>query len=179
MNTSQLNEFLLLADYNRLMNQRLYEASAKLSEEQLNQDKGAFFKSILGTLNHILVGDIIWLKRFSEHPSCHQSLAYLRQLGKPDSLNSILYPRLSDLVREREKIDLIIINWIKALNENEILDCITYQNMAGDTFSKPFSCLINHLFLHQVHHRGQVTTMLSQFGVDFGETDLIELIHDC
>lgn len=61
---SLLSEFSLQADYNRLMNQRQYEACANLSEAQLKQDQGAFFKSILGTLNHILVGDIIWLKRF-------------------------------------------------------------------------------------------------------------------
>jgi len=48
--------------------------------------------------------------------------------------------------------------------------------MKGSSFQKDFSSLINHLFLHQVHHRGQATTLLSQFGVDFGETDLIEII---
>jgi len=58
-------------------------------------------------------------------------------------------------------------------------ECIFYLNMAGNAFSKPFLSLINHLFLHQVHHRGQVTTLLSQFGVDFGDTDLIEIIGEC
>ena len=50
--------------------------------------------------------------------------------------------------------------------------------MAGKTFNQPFSSLLNHLFLHQVHHRGQVTVLLSQSGVDFGDTDLIEIIED-
>lgn len=176
---SQLSEFLLLANYNQLMNQRQFEASLELSDKQLNQDCGAFFKSVLGTLNHILVGDIIWLKRFSDHPSSKTSLAYIIEIPKPTSLNSLLHTDFHMLWKERQKIDLILINWIEKLDKSSIEDCISYQNMAGETFSKSLSSLIQHLFLHQVHHRGQVTTLLSQFGVKFGETDLIEFIPDC
>ncbi|MBO1924228.1 DinB family protein [Thiomicrorhabdus sp. 6S3-12] len=176
---SQLNEFALQADYNRLMNQRQYEACANLSAAQLKQDQGAFFKSILGTLNHILVGDIIWLKRFGAHPSSQKALAYVNQLAKPASLDSCLFADLSKLHKERKKIDAVIIDWIGNLDEEAMRECISYTNMAGERFSKPLPCLITHLFLHQVHHRGQVTTLLSQCGVDFGETDLIELIAEC
>ena len=84
-----------------------------------------------------------------------------------------------DLKEERKKIDQIIVEWIKCLSHADINECISYSNMAGKSFSKPYVSLINHLFLHQVHHRGQVTTLLSQFGVDFGETDLIEIISEC
>ena len=51
--------------------------------------------------------------------------------------------------------------------------------MNGQSFQKQYSSLINHLFLHQVHHRGQVTSLISQFGGDFGDTDLIEIIEEC
>jgi len=173
-----MNQYILFAEYNQLMNQRLYGACAQLSDEALKQDRGAFFKSVLGTLNHILVGDIIWLKRFSEHPSSKSNLQYVSKFVKPESLDSILFDDLETLKLERTKIDRIIIQWINDLSETDIDDTISYKNMAGVSFRKEFSSLISHLFLHQVHHRGQATTLLSQAGIDFGDTDIIEIVGD-
>lgn len=176
---SKIQHLTLMAEYNRLMNQRQYTAAARLSEAELREDRGAFFKSILGSLNHILVGDIIWLKRFAEHPSCREALSSVAAMNKPPSLDTVLFEHLADLKAEREAMDAVIIEWVKQLPEDVLDDCIAYSNMAGKPFSKPFFAIINHLFLHQVHHRGQVTTLLSQYGVDFGETDLIEIIAEC
>lgn len=176
---SEVNQLILLAEYNQLMNKRQYAAAANLSKVQIGEDKGAFFKSVLGTLNHILVGDIIWLKRFAEQPSSIESLSYIREMEKPGKLNSVLFTDMDSLQETREKIDEAIINWIGGLGADDLDECITYTNMAGDSFSQPFVNLIHHVFLHQVHHRGQVTTLLSQYGVDFGETDLIEIINEC
>ena len=176
---AEVNQLILLAEYNQLMNTRQYAASANLTDVQLGEDKGVFFQSILGTLNHIMVGDIIWLKRFSEHPSSYEPLSYIREIQKPKKLNSILYTDFSELKKEREKIDSVILHWIQKLNSTDLNTCITYTDMTGNSFSKPFDSLIHHLFLHQVHHRGQVTTLLSQCGVDFGETDIIEIINEC
>jgi uncharacterized damage-inducible protein DinB len=160
------------------MNQRIYSATSNLSNEEFTKDSGVFFKSVLGTLNHIMVGDIVWLKRFSEHSSSEKTLSYIKNLEKPNSLNSILFPDLESLSKEREKIDQIILEWVNHLSESDIKDCISYKNMNGKSFKKQYSSLINHLFLHQVHHRGQVTSLISQFGRDFGETDLIEIIEE-
>lgn len=176
---SEIDHFILLARYNQLMNQRQYAASATLSQNQLCEDKGAFFRSVLGTLNHIMVGDIIWLKRFAEHPSSREPLSYIRDIEKPAKLSSVLFTDLDRLKAEREKIDEIILGWVTALKHDDITECMSYTNMAGNIFNKPYASLIHHLFLHQVHHRGQVTTLLSQYGVDFGETDIIEIINEC
>lgn len=176
---SQIIEFRLLAEYNQLMNRRQYQASSRLSTTELCENKGAFFKSVLGTLNHLLVGDIIWLQRFAAHPSSQEALSYLREQDKPKSLDTILYADFYLLKNEREKIDEIIIDWINQLSEKDLSCCISYTNMSGTLFSKRFSNLINHIFLHQVHHRGQITTLLSQSGVDFGETDILEIIGEC
>lgn len=176
---SDINQLVLLAEYNRLMNQRQFAAAAKLSVAELHEDKGAFFKSVIGTLNHILVGDIIWLKRFAAHPAHGSSLSFLRSLNKPASLDAMLHEELADLQAAREQLDAVLIDWTQQLTEQDLDACITYNNMAGAPFSKPLHSLIIHLFLHQTHHRGQVTTLLSQYGVDFGETDLIEIIGAC
>lgn len=172
------NQFLLLSEYNKLMNQRIYDSASLLSGNELSKDRGAFFKSIIGTLNHLLVGDIIWLKRFSKHRSSEIVLSYISNLEAPKSLDTILFNDLGQLRNERIKIDKIIIKWINSLSESDLEDPITYNNMAGSKFTQPFSSLINHLFLHQVHHRGQITTLLSQSDLDFGDTDLLELIND-
>lgn len=66
--------FQLMAQYNQRMNHQVYQAATQLSAEQLNQDQGAFFGSISGVLNHILVGDLIWLSRFAQHQVSYQSL---------------------------------------------------------------------------------------------------------
>jgi len=176
---SVINQFILFAKYNQLMNQRQYDVAENLSKENLNKDKGAFFKSVMGSLNHIMVGDIIWLKRFAEYSSSTESLSYILELDKPKSLGVALFTDIGRLKEERNKIDEVIINWIGDLSDTDLSACVTYTNMAGKSFTKPFTSLISHLFLHQVHHRGQITTLLSQFGMDFGETDLIEIINEC
>ncbi len=173
---SLLKQFKLLSEYNQLMNQRLYSAVAELSREEINENKGAFFKSLLGTLNHILVGDIIWLSRFSKDKSSQNTLSYFTNIEKPQSLNSIVFSELSELRKEREKIDKLIIQWVNSLTDKDLNSKISYKNMNGQNFEKEFSSLINHLFLHQIHHRGQATTLLSQSRVDFGETDFLEII---
>ncbi len=171
-------QFQLFSHYNKKMNQRLYQAAEKLSQTDLTQNRGAFFKSVIGTLNHLLATDIIWLKRFSQDPASNTTLTYIKQLDKPTALDSILYPCLTALRIEREKIDNIIIDWINALTDTNGSCSITYNNMAGIKFTKNYFDLINHLFLHQVHHRGQITTLLSQSRIDFGDTDLLEFIAD-
>jgi len=171
-----VNQFRLFCEYNKLINQRIYAASSELSGFEINEDKGAFFKSILGTLNHILVGDIIWLKRFAYHPSSKKVLSYISSIERPKSLGSIFHPEFDKLYLERKKIDSIICNWINELSENDLSDFIVYENIAGKRFEKLYASLISHLFLHQVHHRGQITTLLSQYDVNFGDTDLIEII---
>lgn len=175
---SLTTQFKLFADYNSLMNQRLYEAAATLSDQQLKENKGAFFGSVLGTLNHILVGDIIWLKRFAAHPGASKLLRPITQAPQPEKLNSILYADLAALKVERERVDLLIKHWVDQLVEADLNDVLAYRNTQDLSFKRHYGNLISHLFLHQIHHRGQITTLLSQFGIDFGETDIIEIMTD-
>lgn len=165
-----------MATYNQWMNQKLYDAAAKFSTEQLKANKKAFFGSIIGTLNHILVADIIWLKRFSTHPANHSALEPLRSMEKPKALDQILYAQLEELFEYRKEMDNSIIRWSNELTEEELSYPLQYANMKGQVSTREFSSLILHFFNHQTHHRGQVTTLLSQEGVDVGITDLLMLI---
>jgi uncharacterized damage-inducible protein DinB len=172
------SQFSLFADYNRLMNERQYAACAQLSDSKRDAERGAFFGSISGTLNHLLVGDILRLQRFATHPSRSAALAGVSELPRPESLDTILFQDFIMLRQRREWLDQVFIDWIDALDDAALQDDIRYRNMAGEEFRKPYGYLINTLFLHQVHHRGQITTLLSQAGIDFGDTDLIEIIPE-
>ena len=166
----------LMADYNQWMNQKLYETAGKLSPEQLSENKGAFFGSILGTLNHIVVADTIWLKRFAPALPTHQELNAIRELPQPASLDAILFANLQALKNRRQLLDETFLEFAKSLCDEELEWVITYTNSKGIASSKTLFSLLMHVFNHQTHHRGQATTLLSQSGVDVGITDLVFII---
>lgn len=167
------SHFELLASYNLWMNENLYSASKHLSDDELSSDRGAYFGSIIGTLNHILVGDIIWLKRFAEHPSEFAALSYVRALTMPSSLDTQLYDNINALFVERVKLDKVITTFCSELNEDHLNSTLSYKNTKGKLFHKKISDLLLHLFNHQTHHRGQISTLLNQQGIDVGATDLL------
>lgn len=170
--------FELMSTYNQWMNNKLYEAAAKLSSEKIKEDQGAFFRSILGTLNHILVADILWLKRFAQHPKHYQALSYVRELVNPSSLDQILYDELPTLAAVRRELDQAIIDWCQEMEEDDLSNPLDYANSKGIKSIRSFGHLIQHFFNHQTHHRGQVTTLLNQNEIDVGTTDLLMLIPD-
>jgi uncharacterized damage-inducible protein DinB len=165
-----------MADYNQWMNQKIYEAVGKLSPEQLLENKGAFFGSILGTLNHIAVADTIWLKRFAPALPKYDVLNAVVELSLPASLDTMLFNNLQELKDRRQLLDETFSTLANSLSEEELLLVIHYKNMKGIASSKNLFSLLMHVFNHQTHHRGQVTTLLSQSGVDVGITDLVFIL---
>lgn len=172
------NHFELLAAYNQWMNAKIFEIAGQFSAKDLTKDRGAFFGSILGTLNHILVADIIWLKRFATHPSCLNSLREVAGLQTPTSLDQLLFEDIGSLYEHRIRLDRQIINWIAELSEDDLDFVLSYRNTKGIPANKRYSSLVLHFFNHQTHHRGQVSNLLSQVGVDIGVTDLLAQIPE-
>lgn len=166
----------LMARYNESMNVKLYAAASGLSAEQLSADRKAFFGSILGTLNHLLVADIAWLKRFAAHPAHYGALDPIRVQPAPTRLDQPMAADLQGLRTQRVALDRMIVDWAGALAEADLDHALAYQNMAGVAARKNFFGLLMHFFNHQTHHRGQATTLLAQVGVDVGVTDLAPLI---
>jgi len=153
-----------LAAYNRWMNDRIYDACAKLSDEERKRDAGAFFKSIHGTLNHILLGDRVWLGRLVGVPFVVKTL------------DQELYADFTELRAQRGKTDEDIVAWADSLTEAAFDGQMSYMSTVNPQLRiYPFWVAVTHLFNHQVHHRGQVTTLLTQRGIDPGVTDLIWL----
>ena len=139
-----------LASYNAWANRRLYEAAGQLSDEQRWREVGLFFGSLTGTLNHILVADRVWMKRFTGSGD------------HPDKLNAILHRSFDDLRAAREAEDNRIADFIAALDEAKLEQSFTYGLMTRPetVTSKLWPDLI-HFFNHQTHHRGQAHTGLS------------------
>ncbi|MDW6094327.1 DinB family protein [Vibrio rhizosphaerae] len=172
------HDFELFAAYNQRMNIQIYQAAQQLSATEVQRDRGAFFGSIVGTLNHICVADILWLQRFATHPSCISVLRAVADLPRPTGLDQILFEDLGHLSERRIWLDQQIINWISELNDKDLVSALSYSNSKGIAANKRFSSLICHFFNHQTHHRGQVSTLLSQAGVDIGVTDLLVQIPE-
>jgi len=175
---SEKSQLVLMAEYNQLMNQRLFTASANLSHTSLNENKGAFFESIIQTLNHIMIGDILWLKRFMNHPTGYTSLEKVNEYPSAEKLDQILFDDFTTFSSRRKALDKIIIEFCNELNEKDLDNPLSYVNFKKEEHCKKFGSLILHVFLHQIHHRGQVTTLLSQENIDFGETDIPEIVED-
>ena len=171
-----LEHLRLLSRYNQWMNDKLYSTAAQLPADELDRDRGAFFGSLLGTLNHIMVADIIWLQRFSEHPAQHPALDQVRAMPKPQALAQTLLDDFTALSAERRNLDTTIIGWCEQLNTSDLEYKLAYRNMKGEAAVKNLASLMLHFFNHQTHHRGQATTLLSQQGLDVGVTDLVTLI---
>lgn len=166
----------LMARYNQVMNDRLLLVLEPLTDEDLALDRGAFFGSILGTLNHLMVADLMWLNRM--RPFYGTVLDALDHSPMPMRLDETLYTSLSQFKPARQDMDRLIIAFIKALTDEDIASPLTYRNRLGEPYTKVLGPVLSHLFNHQTHHRGQITTLLSQMGLDIGVTDLAPLIAD-
>lgn len=153
-----------MSSYNAWMNVRLYDACSQLSDAERKRDLGAYFKSIHGTLNHILLADRIWMGRFQG------------DLYSFKTLNDELYADFEALKRARSAEDERIAAWVKTLSNAELHRELSYVSKVNPRpRAYPLWFALSHFFNHQTHHRGQVTTLLTQLGVDPGVTDLIWL----
>ena len=164
MNSS--DSFRLMAGYNRWMNEKLYALCAMLSDEERKRDRRAFFRSIHGTLNHLLLGDRAWLGRFTGRPLSFRSL------------DQELYADFDELRRERASTDAAIEGFCRDLTDERLSADIVYATTAGKRYSHPLAPALVHLFNHETHHRGQITTLLSQLGIDPAATDVIEYYRE-
>lgn len=153
---------MAMARYNRWMNGKLYDAAATLSDTQRKADRNAFFKSIHGTLNHLLLGDQAWMQRLSGQPVT---------MTAPDQE---LFEDFDTLRAAREAMDQTLSDWAAGLDPFvEASRSFTFTSVVYQRdITMPYVVAVMQVFNHQTHHRGQITTLLSQFGVDVGPTDL-------
>lgn len=157
------DHFLMMAGYNRWCNDRIYDAAARLSDDQYRADLGAFFKSVHGTLNHILVGDRVWLSRFTGTGPI------------PSSLDDILCEDQTELREARRSEDERITDYVQGLDPCDLRGMLNYRALSRpDDVSIPLQTALHHFFNHQTYHRGQVTALLTRLN---GASPPIDLVY--
>ena len=174
-----IDHYWTMARYNRLMNERLYAVASELSDEKRKRELGAFFRSVHGTLNHLLLADRVWLGRFMHDRAAFESLdAEGRPIPFTGALDQELYADFTTLCRERAQTDVVIENFVEGLTPERLAAPLTYRTRTGERWEHPLWWAVSHFFNHQTHHRGQVTTLLFQLGHDPGVTDLIAFLRE-
>ncbi|MGC1178499.1 MAG: DinB family protein [Methyloceanibacter sp.] len=154
--------FEMLAAYNAWANERLYGAAAVLFDADYRADHGAFFGSVHGTLNHLLVGDRIWMHRLTGEGS------------SPTALDAILHEDFVGLRAARQAEDARIIAYVASLTPAEFDRTIRYRTISNPAdIEQQLSLALLHVFNHQTHHRGQVHCLLTRIADDAPSLDLI------
>jgi uncharacterized damage-inducible protein DinB len=155
-------QFVMLAAYNAWVNERLYDAAACLPDTEYRADHGAFFGSLHGTLNHLLVADRIWLQRFTG-------------LGvAPARLDTILHDRLAELRVARRAEDARIIAYVDTLTDPDLGGTICYRTTRVPAdIEQSLTALLVHFFNHQTHHRGQAHGLLTRLTCAAPSFDLL------
>lgn len=152
----------MMAEYNRWANRRLYAAARGLSDADYRRDLKAFFASVHGTLNHVLVADRIWMHRFTGNGPQHHRL------------DEIVCDDLDSLEAAREAEDRRIIDYVASLDEAALRSVICYRTLtAPREIEQPLLPALTHFFNHQTHHRGQVHCLLTQLDRAAPSLDLI------
>ncbi len=170
-----------MARYNAWFNERLYAACEQLDDAGRKLERGAFFGSIHRTLNHLIVADQIWLKRLHQ---CGQDNGFdsvalspaVLDLAPGHGLGEPVFDDWAPLRVKRRQMDEAIGQWLAAMPVEFPGYTMRYSNSKGLQRQHSAWKALSHFFNHQTHHRGQVTTLLMQAGVDVGTTDLIALV---
>jgi len=172
------SNFKMLSIYNMRMNAQLLECCRDLSAEKLAEDTKTFFPSIISYWNHLMFGDLIMMTRLGVNEIGSLSATDLEHFPKPASTKDIYFSNFSDLERVRREIDKLILEWCSTLTDKDCERVLTYRTTEGHQISKRASDVIQHMFNHETHHRGQLTCILSLYGVDYGFTDLPMIVPE-
>jgi uncharacterized damage-inducible protein DinB len=170
-----VEEYSLFARYNTWMDTRLYALAATLSDGERRADRGAFFRSIHGIFNHLLLVERIWLHRLTGDAAISTSRDADGNVIVYRSLDQELYADFDLLRREQTTTDAHLERWVEGLDAVRLAAPLRYHSSDGTAREHPLWQAVTHLFNHQTHHRGQLTTLFSQLGRDPGVTDLIRL----
>jgi uncharacterized damage-inducible protein DinB len=158
-----IEHFRMLAGFNRWANGRLYDAVATLGEADYFKERAcAFFGSIHGTLNHLLVVDRLWFGRLAG------------SVPAISRLDEILYGDFAGLRAAREAEDERIIAQVGGYQKADLArDChFTLLSQPGERVMKS-SLMLATVFNHQTHHRGQVHAMLKEAGTEPPALDIV------
>lgn len=148
MSHSLIDHYRAMARNNAWSNARLLEACTRLSDEAFAAPRVSFFPSLQMTLNHILLVD-----------RCY--LADLKGEGRRIQQNKIPFRRASDLVTAQVASDRELVAFCDVLAEADLDRIVPIDRNDGIAYRETVGAILAHLFVHQIHHRGQAHAMLA------------------
>ena len=169
---SLVSNFQMMAEYNKRINKQLIDCCQSLSNDELVKETHSFFPNIIAYWNHILFGDMILLGRLAKNEISSLTSNDFIELPTPKSPRDIYHENFSDIIVLRNKVDGLISQYCQDLTDAQCQQMITYQTTENVTITKKVADVTQHIFNHQTHHRGQLTCILSQLGIDYGCMDL-------
>ena len=156
---------LLLAEYNIWATKRLAQALSRLSCTDFTKDVSLQFQSILGTLNHLLVGEhYLWYPRFKDG------------ISNSYALDIVIEPDVEKCIQQLIDRSYLWVGFIHELTNQQILGVLNYTRSNGEVMSLPFTPTLIHVFNHGTHHRGQITAAITSLGYTCPELDLVYML---
>jgi uncharacterized damage-inducible protein DinB len=158
-------EMQQLFEYNAWANRRSLSVAEKLTLEQFLQPMGSSFSSVRDTLAHIYGVERVWLERFRgiSPPA----------IPRADQFNDVASLRESWLKFEPE-----LLTYVGGLSQYDLDRVMEYKTLRFGEYRNPLWQSMLHLINHGSYHRGQVTTLLRQHGVQPVLTDLIHYYRE-
>ena len=159
------DSFRILAQYNIWATQRLCESLKSVSDDDFNKDVGLYFKSIVGTLNHLLLGEhYLWYSRFKQG------------ISPAIALNTMIQTKKTALLDELQEKSKNWIEFLEQLDEKTLNVDLTYKRVSGQELTLPYAATLMHVFNHGTHHRGQITAAMTGLGYACPELDLVYML---
>ena len=155
-----------MAANNRWSNDRLHAACATLPPAEYFRERAAFFGSIHATLSHILMIDEWYVTALCG--------------GRPGAVRygAVEHATLAELTAAQEACDRRLLAFCDGLDVARLGTVATWEDLDGDRHAERVGLVLTHVFLHQVHHRGQVHALLLQAGVAPPQLDEFFLAAD-
>jgi uncharacterized damage-inducible protein DinB len=167
------SHFAFLARYNRETNGALSGLLAALPPSELSKPRGSYFGSIQGLLDHVIMCDINWLRRFRELFGGDEPLNRPRLSPPGHAWTTFEFPIFEEFARERAVVDAIFEDWIALADTARFGEVLAYSDSHGLPRRYCAREALDHVFNHQTHHRGQVSQILDELGIQHDYSNLL------
>lgn len=163
----------LLARYNRRANESLATILKTLAAPILHE-RVMWYGTLLGTLNHVVLADTVWLRRVWPEGRAPSDLLGIEFT----SVDELVFPELAQWARHRAALDDVIVDLCEGLSAESLDERIHYETSRGETFAQPRWQLLLHMFNHETHHRGQIAQVLDAAGVENDISNIVWYLRE-
>ncbi len=154
-----------LAAYNRDANVAMTAILGQLPEDLLKKEVGVYYRSILGTLEHIAHAELGWLKRYAtffEYRSLDAEPLITEDIL---TIKARINGEIGGTVQFLRRLDALFIEFVRELRQEELSTRVRYRNMRGEELERVYWQTIIHVLNHATHHRGEISAVLDQNGI--------------